>query len=104
MDADSNRFRLNSRRAGELRRLVRVDRWWRRRRLGALTARESQLFQQLRRDFRGVFALGVAAASQELSAAAAADDHGFATLVTIDVGRDVVQVRLPVAGGGGIGA
>src|SRR5688500_18750200 len=89
---------------GRLRRFVVDDRRRRRRGLAALAARQAELFQQLCRDFRGVLALRIAAAPEEFSAPAAADDHRLAALVAVDVGRIVVEVRLAVAGGGGVGA
>ena len=39
-------------------------------------------------DFAGVFAFGVAAAAEEVAAAAFADHHGFAAFVAVDVGGD----------------
>src|SRR5438477_52196 len=59
---------------------------------------QSQFLNELSRHLCGVLALGIARAAEELAAAAGADDHGFAALVAVDVGRD--GTGLPVGAGG----
>src|SRR5438034_9748255 len=61
--------------------------------------RNPQLFQQLRRHFPRVLALGIAAATQKPSAAAGADDHWLAALVAVDVRRNIRRHAVARQGG-----
>src|SRR5438105_1748951 len=60
----------------------------------AVAVGEAEVFHQLGGDLGGVLALGVSAATEEGAAAAVADDHGFAALVAVDVGGEVVHRAL----------
>src|SRR5688500_4224047 len=60
---------------------------------------EPELFEQLRRHVRGVLALRIPRAPEELAAPPRADDHRLAALVAVDVRRDRLQ-RRPVRTGG----
>src|SRR4051812_12279638 len=66
---------------------------------GFAVAADAEVFEELGGDLAGVFALGVAAATEEVTAAAAADDHGLAALVAVDVGGGAVD-GLGLGGGG----
>src|SRR3954468_212420 len=60
---------------------------------------DAELFEELAGDFAGVLALGVAGAAEEVAAAAGADGHGLAALVSVDVGDGAVN-RFGASGGG----
>src|SRR5262249_25854625 len=54
-------------------------------RLRVFRAVQAELLNQLRRNLRRVLALGISAATQEISPTAGADDHRLAAFVAVDV-------------------